>query len=183
MYFYIIIFYVAYYYNILIYTSIAILMVNLFCFNHASQVAWIHIDRQMILTIHRHVIARIPRFGITYDSQKTWLLHVKGAQPEDRGYYMCQVNTNPMISQVGYLQVVGEYVFGCAVYRLKNISLLSSVLFLNYMLSYSCNGINQNYLPPRDIYVFKKNYFMKWKIIFHISGNTKIFHKKIVTFS
>lgn len=24
-------------------------------------------------------------------------------------YYMCQVNTNPMISQVGYLQVVGEW--------------------------------------------------------------------------
>ncbi|XP_050422498.1 lachesin-like isoform X2 [Adelges cooleyi] len=70
------------------------------------KVAWIHIDRQMILTIHRHVIARIPRFGITHDSQKTWLLHVKGAQPEDRGYYMCQVNTNPMISQVGYLKVV-----------------------------------------------------------------------------
>lgn len=75
----------------------------------------------MILTIHRHVIARIPRFGITHDSQKTWLLHVKGAQPEDRGYYMCQVNTNPMISQVGYLQVVGEYVFGCAGYRQGNI--------------------------------------------------------------
>ncbi|VVC25593.1 Hypothetical protein CINCED_3A005931 [Cinara cedri] len=70
------------------------------------KVAWIHIDRQMILTIHRHVIARIPRFAISHDSQKTWLLHVKGAQPEDRGYYMCQVNTNPMISQVGYLQVV-----------------------------------------------------------------------------
>lgn len=80
-------------------------------FIRVVQVAWIHIDRQMILTIHRHVIARIPRFGITHDSQKTWLLHVKGAQPEDRGYYMCQVNTNPMISQVGYLQVVGEYIF------------------------------------------------------------------------
>lgn len=65
----------------------------------------------MILTIHRHVIARIPRFGITHDSQKTWLLHVKSAQVEDRGYYMCQVNTDPMISQVGYLQVVGKYVF------------------------------------------------------------------------
>ncbi|KAK5637748.1 hypothetical protein RI129_000069, partial [Pyrocoelia pectoralis] len=58
-------------------------------------VAWIHIDRQMILTIHRHVISR------------TWLLHVSSSvQQEDRGYYMCQVNTNPMISQVGYLQVV-----------------------------------------------------------------------------
>lgn len=72
------------------------------------QVAWIHIDRQMILTIHRHVISRIPRYSITYDNANTWLLHVSQAQQDDRGYYMCQVNTNPMISQVGYLQVVGK---------------------------------------------------------------------------
>ncbi|XP_021937032.1 lachesin-like isoform X3 [Zootermopsis nevadensis] len=70
------------------------------------KVAWIHIDRQMILTIHRHVIARVPRFSVSHDNQKTWLLHVTGVHQEDRGYYMCQVNTNPMISQVGYLQVV-----------------------------------------------------------------------------
>ncbi|XP_037906810.1 lachesin [Hermetia illucens] len=70
------------------------------------KVAWIHIDRQMILTIHRHVISRIPRYSITYDNSNTWLLHVSQAQQDDRGYYMCQVNTNPMISQVGYLQVV-----------------------------------------------------------------------------
>ena len=76
------------------------------------QVAWIHIDRQMILTIHRHVIARVPRFSVSHDNQKTWLLHVSGVHQEDRGYYMCQVNTNPMISQVGYLQVVGEWVEG-----------------------------------------------------------------------
>lgn len=70
------------------------------------KVAWIHIDRQMILTIDRHVISRVPRFSVSHDSQKTWLLNVANAQAEDRGYYMCQVNTNPMISQVGYLQVV-----------------------------------------------------------------------------
>ncbi|XP_048513864.1 lachesin-like isoform X2 [Athalia rosae] len=70
------------------------------------KVAWIHIDRQMILTIHRHVITRIPRFSVSHDNQKTWLLHVSGVQQQDRGYYMCQVNANPMISQVGYLQVV-----------------------------------------------------------------------------
>ena len=72
------------------------------------QVAWIHIDRQMILTIHRHVISRVPRFSVSHDNAKTWLLHVSSVQKEDRGYYMCQVNTNPMISQVGYLQVVGK---------------------------------------------------------------------------
>ncbi|XKL66900.1 hypothetical protein PGB90_010320 [Kerria lacca] len=70
------------------------------------KVAWIHIDRQMILTIDRHVISRVPRFSVSHDNQKTWLLNVANAQAEDRGYYMCQVNTNPMISQVGYLQVV-----------------------------------------------------------------------------
>ncbi|KAI8126268.1 Zwei Ig domain protein zig-8 [Lucilia cuprina] len=76
------------------------------------KVAWIHIDRQMILTIHRHVISRIPRYSITYDNANTWLLHVNQAHQDDRGYYMCQVNTNPssvlVISQVGYLQVVGK---------------------------------------------------------------------------
>lgn len=70
------------------------------------KVAWIHIDRQMILTIHRHVISRIPRFSVSHDNAKTWLLHVSNVHKEDKGYYMCQVNTNPMISQVGYLQVV-----------------------------------------------------------------------------
>ncbi|KPJ13964.1 Lachesin [Papilio machaon] len=69
-------------------------------------VAWIHIDRQMILTIHRHVITRLARFSVSHDNAMTWLLHVSQVQQEDRGYYMCQVNTNPMISQVGYLQVV-----------------------------------------------------------------------------
>lgn len=65
----------------------------------------------MILTIDRHVISRVPRFSVSHDSQKTWLLNVANAQAEDRGHYMCQVNTNPMISQVGYLQVVGMYLF------------------------------------------------------------------------
>lgn len=72
------------------------------------QVAWVHIDRRMILTIHKHIVTRIPRFSVSFDSHKTWLLHINNVQQEDRGYYMCQVNTEPMISQVGYLQVVGK---------------------------------------------------------------------------
>lgn len=93
-----------------IYIKVYITYINiiLVIFSFNFQVAWIHIDRQMILTIHRHVISRIPRYSITYDNANTWLLHVSQAQQDDRGYYMCQVNTNPMISQVGYLQVVGR---------------------------------------------------------------------------
>lgn len=73
--------------------------------------AWIHVGRQMLLTIHKHVVVKVPRFSVSHDNQKTWLLHINSVQQDDRGYYMCQVNTNPMISQVGYLQVVGKYYF------------------------------------------------------------------------
>ena len=73
------------------------------------QVAFIHIDRQMILTIHNHVITRIPRFTITHDKHFTWSLKIENVQKEDKGFYMCQVNTDPMVSKVGYLDVVGMY--------------------------------------------------------------------------
>ncbi|KOC68243.1 Lachesin [Habropoda laboriosa] len=70
------------------------------------KVAWIHVGRQMLLTIHKHVVVKIPRFSVSHDNQKTWLLHISNVQQDDRGYYMCQLNTNPMMSQVGFLQVV-----------------------------------------------------------------------------
>ena len=71
--------------------------------------AWVHLDRQMIVTIHRQVVTRIPRFSVSHDHQRTWLLHIRGAQPEDAGHYMCQVNSDPMVSQVGAVHVVGWY--------------------------------------------------------------------------
>ncbi|XP_011308372.1 lachesin isoform X1 [Fopius arisanus] len=70
------------------------------------KVAWVHVGRQMLLTIHTHIVVKIPRFSVSHDKHKTWLLRIQNVQQEDRGYYMCQVNTIPMISQVGYLQVV-----------------------------------------------------------------------------
>ncbi|XP_073972765.1 lachesin-like isoform X2 [Rhodnius prolixus] len=102
------------------------------------KVAWIHIDRQMILTIHRHVIARVSRFSVSHDNHKTWLLNVNQVQQEDRGYYMCQVNTNPMISQVGYLQVVVDMQEG----EQLNLTRISR----NEMGAYLC--IASNSVPP-----------------------------------
>ena len=32
---------------------------------------------------------------------------VRNVQKEDKGHYMCQINTDPMLSNVGYLNVVG----------------------------------------------------------------------------
>lgn len=63
----------------------------------------------MIVTIHRQLVTRIPRYSVSHDHQRTWLLHIRGAQPEDAGRYMCQVNSDPMVSQVGNLHVVGQF--------------------------------------------------------------------------
>ena len=72
------------------------------------QVAFIHVDRQAILTIHNHVITRNSRFTISHDNHYTWSLKITNVQQEDKGHYMCQVNTDPMVSKVGYLDVVGK---------------------------------------------------------------------------
>ena len=73
------------------------------------QVAFIHIDRQMILTIHNHVITRDPHFSITHDKNITWSLKIQNVQEEHKGFYMCQVNTDPMVDQVGHLDIQGTY--------------------------------------------------------------------------
>ncbi|KAA0202252.1 hypothetical protein HAZT_HAZT007921 [Hyalella azteca] len=72
------------------------------------KVAWFHMDRKMLLTIHETVVTRIPRFSVTQDGDDVWTLHITSVNKDDRGQYMCQVNTEPIISQIGYLDVVGE---------------------------------------------------------------------------
>lgn len=62
--------------------------------------AWIKADTKAILAIHDHVITNNQRLSVTHSDSNTWTLNIKNAQPDDRGQYMCQVNTDPMINQV-----------------------------------------------------------------------------------
>lgn len=71
------------------------------------QVAWLRVDTQTILTIANHVITKNHRIGVTHTERKTWHLHIRDVTESDRGAYMCQINTDPMKSQTGYLDVVG----------------------------------------------------------------------------
>lgn len=64
------------------------------------QVAWIKSDSKAILAIHTHMVAHNPRLSVTHNGHNTWKLHVTNVQPNDSGTYMCQVNTDPMRSQV-----------------------------------------------------------------------------------
>ncbi|XP_044726901.1 limbic system-associated membrane protein-like [Chrysoperla carnea] len=72
----------------------------------AYKVAWLRVDTQTILTIHSHVITKNHRIGVTHSDHRTWYLHIREVRESDRGWYMCQINTDPMKSQVGYLEVV-----------------------------------------------------------------------------
>ncbi|XP_050485763.1 lachesin [Bombus vancouverensis nearcticus] len=70
------------------------------------KVAWLRVDTQTILTIASHVITKNHRIAVSHSDHRTWFLHIREVKESDRGWYMCQINTDPMKSQTGYLQVV-----------------------------------------------------------------------------
>ncbi|KAL5276015.1 hypothetical protein ACFFRR_001691 [Megaselia abdita] len=70
------------------------------------RVGWLKADTKAIQAIHEHVITHNPRVSVTHSDQNTWNLHIKSITEEDRGGYMCQLNTDPMKSQIGFLDVV-----------------------------------------------------------------------------
>ncbi|XP_059470073.1 lachesin-like [Neocloeon triangulifer] len=75
--------------------------------NHLGQykVAWIKADTKAILGIHNHMVAHNSRLSVTHNGHNTWKLHIQGVQRGDSGEYMCQINTDPMKTQIGYLEV------------------------------------------------------------------------------
>jgi len=72
------------------------------------QVAWLRVDTQTILTIATHVITKNHRIAVTHSGHRAWSLHIRETRKTDSGWYMCQVNTDPMSSITGFLEVVGK---------------------------------------------------------------------------
>ena len=75
-----------------------------------NQVAWVRVDTQTILTIHTNIITRNQRVSLSQHDNKQWRLHLNKVQESDKGWYMCQINTDPMRSERGYLKVVGKMI-------------------------------------------------------------------------
>ncbi|KAL1509711.1 hypothetical protein ABEB36_004407 [Hypothenemus hampei] len=69
------------------------------------RVGWVKADTKAIQAIHDHVITHNPRISVSHNDHITWNLHIKNVKEEDAGQYMCQINTDPMKSQVGSLDV------------------------------------------------------------------------------
>ncbi|GIY29941.1 lachesin-like protein [Caerostris extrusa] len=74
--------------------------------NGFFQVAWIRVESQTILTIHKTIISRNYRITLNHKDHRHYNLHITNVQEQDRGSYMCQINTVPMKKQIGYLDVV-----------------------------------------------------------------------------
>lgn len=66
---------------------------------------WVKEDTKAIQAIHELVITHNPRITVSHSDQFTWNLHLKAVEEEDRGGYMCQLNTDPMKSQVRQLLI------------------------------------------------------------------------------
>ncbi|KAH8040380.1 hypothetical protein HPB51_010160 [Rhipicephalus microplus] len=71
-----------------------------------NKVAWIKMDTETLLTYHRHIIVGEPRLRVSDNNERHWQLHIRNVQPSDKGFYMCQINTEPMITEVGFLDVL-----------------------------------------------------------------------------
>ena len=65
----------------------------------ALQVGWVRSDSKAILALHQSVITYDSRMMLSGDFTSTFNLHIKDVQEEDRGQYMCQINTDPMMYQ------------------------------------------------------------------------------------
>lgn len=107
------------------------------------QVAWLRIDTQTILTIATHVITKNHRIAVTHSGHRTWSLHIKDTKESDKGWYMCQVNTDPMSSNTGFLEVVGNEQF--------TLKIVNQILISNHSNSFKTQ-FSETYA---GVYLFK----------------------------
>ena len=69
-------------------------------FTCVVQVAWLRSDSKAILAIHTHMVTNNPRMSVEHNGHNSWTLRLAEVQRNDSGIYMCQINTEPMTSQV-----------------------------------------------------------------------------------
>lgn len=73
---------------------------------------WFHKDKHLPLALQdRVIVSKKGRIRVSNHAQSTFYLQIREVVEDDRGEYMCQVNTSPMISQGAHLHIVGKYKF------------------------------------------------------------------------
>ncbi|XP_043259756.1 lachesin-like [Colletes gigas] len=97
------------------------------------KVGWLRASDQTILSIHMRTVTHNARISVSYETDGssgsgavsgnalgvtgssqateevvngTWRLHIRNLKESDRDCYMCQINTSPMISEIGCLDIL-----------------------------------------------------------------------------
>ena len=70
------------------------------------KVAWLRSDSKAILAIHTHMVTNNPRMSVNHNGHNSWTLEIDVVQRNDSGLYMCQINTEPMTSQVSLFLIM-----------------------------------------------------------------------------
>uniref|UniRef100_T1KMM9 Ig-like domain-containing protein n=1 Tax=Tetranychus urticae TaxID=32264 RepID=T1KMM9_TETUR len=71
--------------------------------NH--QVAWFRKDKHTLLALGNEVILKNNRILVSNHTDKIFYLTIFAVREEDRGEYMCQINSSPQIDQSAFLKV------------------------------------------------------------------------------
>lgn len=74
-----------------------------------AQVAWGFKGTGAVLTVDTNVITNNRQISIQREQRSTWVLTINNITMRDRGGYWCQINTIPIRSSMGFLNVVGQY--------------------------------------------------------------------------
>ncbi|KAF9801002.1 hypothetical protein SFRURICE_006045 [Spodoptera frugiperda] len=68
-------------------------------------VGWLRAEDQTVLTMHDRAVLSA-RYSVHMDAPRTWQLRIRPLRAEDRGCYMCQINTQPNMKwQIGCIDV------------------------------------------------------------------------------
>ncbi|XP_046742968.1 lachesin-like [Diprion similis] len=90
------------------------------------KVGWLRTSDRTILSVHTRTVTHNARISVSYESGSgnsgttnfvtnqsledtnigTWRLHIRHLKESDRDCYMCQINTSPMISEEGCLDIL-----------------------------------------------------------------------------
>lgn len=69
---------------------------------------WLRAEDQTVLSLHERAVLGA-RYSVGLDAPRTWQLRIRPLRAEDRGCYMCQINTQPAMKwQIGCIDVYGE---------------------------------------------------------------------------
>ncbi|CAH1637441.1 unnamed protein product [Spodoptera littoralis] len=69
------------------------------------KVGWLRAEDQTVLTMHDRAVLSA-RYSVHMDAPRTWQLRIRPLRAEDRGCYMCQINTQPSMKwQIGCIDV------------------------------------------------------------------------------